>query len=88
MIDLFENEVNMKNEDGNAPIHYACMRGDLQTIKLLHSKGAHMHVKNCANLTPLLLAIYSSHYFVVHYLLSIESVLDSINSDYELYRVL
>lgn len=36
MIDLFENEINMKNEDGNTPLHYACMRGNLPIVKLLH----------------------------------------------------
>ena len=76
MIDLFENEVNMKNEDGNSPLHYACMRGNLEVVKLLHIKGANMTIKNLSNLTPLHLAIYHSHYFIVHYLLSIEQVLE------------
>lgn len=46
-----------------------------------------MALKNKASLTPLLLAIYNSHFFVVHYLLSIEQVIDSINTSAELYRL-
>eukprot|EP00347_Sterkiella_histriomuscorum_P013527 403364372 len=88
IIDLYENEVNMRNEDGNTPLAYACLRGNLQIVKLLHGKGAIMNQKNQANLTPLMLAIYNSHFFVVHYLLGIESVVESVNSSFDLYRVL
>ena len=43
IIDLYENEVNMRNEDGNLPLSYACLRGNLEIVKLLHSKGAIMN---------------------------------------------
>lgn len=36
IIDLFENEVNMRNEDGNTPLSYACLRGNLEIVKILH----------------------------------------------------
>ena len=42
IIDLYENEVIMRNEDGNTPLAYACMKGNLEIVKLLHSKGAHL----------------------------------------------
>ena len=72
-ITIFDlEEVNMRNEDGNTPLSYACIRGNLDLVKLLHSKGANLSHKNAAGLTPLLLAIYHTQYFVVHYLLSIE----------------
>jgi ankyrin repeat protein len=88
MIELFENEINMKNEDGNTPLHYACIRGNLEIVKLLHSKGALVSERNTDYLTPLLLSIYYSHFFVVHYLLSIEIVIDFVSSNlFELYRV-
>jgi ankyrin repeat protein len=25
---LYENEINLKNEDGNTPFHYACLKGN------------------------------------------------------------
>ena len=78
MIDYYENEVNMRNEDGNTPLMYACIRGSLELVQILHSKGAQVTHKNIANLTPLLLSIYYSHYFIVHYLLSLEVVYDSV----------
>ena len=90
MIELFENEINMKNEEGNTPLHYACIRGNLEVVKLLNSKGAQMSERNTAFLTPLMLSIYYSHFFVVHYLLSIEQVVDFVTNAtiIELYRVL
>jgi ankyrin repeat protein len=70
---LFElDDVNLKNEDGNTPLSYACIKGNLDLVKLLHYKGANMSHRNTANLTPLLLSIYYQHYFIVHYLLSVE----------------
>jgi ankyrin repeat protein len=86
---LFElDEVNLKNEDGNTPLSYACLHGNLDLVKLLHSKGAHMSHRNTAGLTPLLLAIYHTHYFVVHYLLSIESVYESVATALDIYKCL
>lgn len=70
---LFDyDEINAKNDDGNTALSYACIRGSLELVKILHKTGANMLHKNNAMLSPLLLAIYHSHYFVVHYLLSIE----------------
>ena len=46
----------MKNEEGNTPLHYACIRGNLEVVKLLNSKGAQMSERNTAFLkmrTPL-----------------------------------
>lgn len=80
IIDMYENEVNMRNEDGNTPLAYACLRGNLEVVRLLHQRGAIMNGKNQAGLSPLLLGIYNCHYFVVHYLLGIESVVESVLS--------
>lgn len=81
-------ELNLRNEDGNTPLSYACIKGNLDLVKLLHSRGSIMTHKNIAGLTPLLLAIYHSHYFVVHYLLSLEVVYESVSTAIELYRCL
>ena len=29
ILHLFENELNLKNEKGNTPLHHACLKGDL-----------------------------------------------------------
>jgi ankyrin repeat protein len=88
-IPLFELEdINIRNEDGNTPLSYACIKGNLDLVKLLHSKGASMVHKNLAGLSPLILAIYQSHYFIVHYLLSIEQVYESVSTALELYKCL
>ena len=56
---LYETEeINLKNEDGNTPLSYACIRGNLELVKILHAKGALMTHRNSAGLSPLLLSIY------------------------------
>jgi hypothetical protein len=39
-------------------LSYACLRGNLELVKLLHYKGALMAHRNTAGLSPLLLSIY------------------------------
>jgi len=34
---LFENEINSKNEEKNTPMHYACLKGNLDIIDLLQT---------------------------------------------------
>ena len=44
--------------------------------------------RNSAGLTPLLLSIYHQQYFLVHYLLSIESVFESVQTALDLFKCL
>jgi hypothetical protein len=86
---LYElEEINLKNEDGNTSLTYACLKGNLEIVKLLHFKGASMTHKNSAGLTPLLLSIYHQHFFIVHYLLSVETVFESIQTALDLFKCL
>jgi hypothetical protein len=75
VISIFENDLNVQNIDNNTPLHYACLRGNLKVVKLLHNKNADMTIKNKQGLTPLMTAIHNQHYFVVHYLLSLEQIM-------------
>lgn len=100
---MFENEINNKNEQGNTPFHLACLLGNLDLVQALLvgkyqsklSSKSVLRVKtslemcaiNKAGLMPIHLAIARSHFFIVHYLLSYESVLASLlKSKFELYR--
>ena len=78
---LYENEVNAKNERGNTPFHYACLKGNLDIVIILMRRAGKttgqskappidLIAENKAGLLPLHLAIARSHYFVVHFLLS------------------
>ena len=79
---LYENELNAKNERGNTPFHYACLKGNLEIVMILlkragkGSKAPPIDIvaENKAGLLPLHLAIARSHFFVVHFLLSQEVV--------------
>jgi ankyrin repeat protein len=99
---LFENEINNKNEQGNTPFHFACMLGNLDLVQALlvgryQSKlsksilrvksNVEMCPVNKAGLMPIHLAIARSHFFIVHYLLSYETILTTLlRSKFELYR--
>lgn len=102
---MFENEINNKNEQGNTPIHIACLLGSLDLVQALvvgrhQSKlttksvmraksNVEMTAVNKAGFMPIQLAIARSHFFIVHYLLSFESVLNSLlKNKLELYRCL
>jgi hypothetical protein len=86
VLHLYENEVNAKNERGNTPFHYACLKGNLDIVMLFMQKPMKsvgqvrasqidLIAENKAELMPLHLAIARSHYFVVHFLLSQELVI-------------
>ena len=32
---MFENEINTKNDQGNTPLHFACLTGNLEIVKIL-----------------------------------------------------
>ena len=34
---MFENEINTKNDQGNTPFHFACLTGNLEIVKILLS---------------------------------------------------
>ena len=46
------------NSDGRTPLHMACSMGHLDTVKLLVSRGASVHVKDNFHHTPLHNAVY------------------------------
>ena len=66
----------------------ACIKGNIDLVKLFHQNGASCVERNDDRLTPLLLAIYYKHYFVVHFLMSVEEVIDQIMKSVELLKVL
>ena len=99
ILHLYENEINAKNERGNTPFHYACLKGNLEMVSIfmrrpgkavgqVKAQPIDLVAENKAGLLPLHLAIARSHYFVVHFLLSQEVVLQHIQSHnlFEIYQ--
>ncbi len=39
VLHLYENEVNAKNERGNTPFHYACLKGNIEIVMLFMRKA-------------------------------------------------
>ena len=46
-------DVNLKNNEGNTPLHWAAGQGELEIVKILISNGADINAKGKSNWTPL-----------------------------------
>ena len=52
--------VNLQQQDGSAPIHYASRQGHVACLDLLQSKGAKLDAKRYDGITPLMCAAQSN----------------------------
>ncbi|XP_022092053.1 ankyrin repeat domain-containing protein 11-like [Acanthaster planci] len=64
-----KNKANKRNERGEAPLHLACIRGDVQATKNLIKQGAEVNVQDFAGWTPLHEACNHGYYEIVKLLL-------------------
>ncbi|EMR71531.1 putative ankyrin repeat containing protein yar1 protein [Eutypa lata UCREL1] len=62
--------INARNSFGNTALHWACLGGHLDVVKLLLSRGALPATANDKDQIPLDLAAFNSHMHVVDYFLS------------------
>lgn len=60
----------MQNSFGNTALHWACLGGHLDVVKLLLSRGASPTAANDKDQIPLDLAAFNNHMNVVEYFLS------------------
>lgn len=61
--------VNVKNENGWTPLHWATRNGHADAVRVLLDKGAHMNAKNNCGSTPLHLASHLGRVEVAYVLL-------------------
>lgn len=62
---------SMVNDDGNTPLHIACMFGNLQGVKFFIQKEGNVEIKNAFGQTPILLAAQEGHSSIVSFLMTI-----------------
>ncbi|KAI0835179.1 ankyrin [Hypoxylon sp. FL0890] len=62
--------INWRNSFGNTALHWACLGGHLDVVKLLLSRGASPTAANDKDQIPLDLAAFNNHMNVVEYFLS------------------
>lgn len=73
--------INASNAFGNAALHWACLGGHLDTVKLLLSRGASPTVANDKDQIPLDLAAFNNHMHVVEYFLSQTKDIETENAE-------
>ncbi|KAI1813776.1 ankyrin [Poronia punctata] len=62
--------IDAQNSFGNTALHWACLGGHLDIVKLLLSRGASPAIANDKDQIPLDLAAFNNHMHVVDYFLS------------------
>ncbi|KAI0599286.1 ankyrin repeat-containing domain protein [Biscogniauxia sp. FL1348] len=62
--------INVQNMFGNTALHWACLGGHLDVVKLLLSRGASPAAANDKDQIPLDLAAFNNHMHVVEFFLS------------------
>ncbi|KAI1819003.1 ankyrin [Xylaria intraflava] len=62
--------IDVQNSFGNSALHWACLRGHLDIVKLLLSRGASPTLANEKDQIPLDLAAFNNHMHVVDYFLA------------------
>ncbi|KAI1469871.1 ankyrin [Daldinia caldariorum] len=72
--------INVQNAFGNTALHWACLGGHLDVVKLLLSRGASPTAANDKDQIPLDLAAFNSHMHVVDYFLSQSKDLEGDNA--------
>ncbi|KAI8959075.1 ankyrin [Daldinia sp. FL1419] len=72
--------INFQNAFGNTALHWACLGGHLDIIKLLLSRGASPTAANDKDQIPLDLAAFNNHMHVVDYFLAQSKDLEGDNA--------
>lgn len=50
---VLQQTLDRQNAEGNTPLHWACVAGQLETVKLLRTAGATVAIENNAERTPI-----------------------------------
>ncbi|KAI0017175.1 ankyrin [Xylariomycetidae sp. FL0641] len=72
--------IDMQNAFGNTALHWACLGGHLDIVKLLLSRGASPALANDKDQIPLDLAAFNNHMHVVEHFLSQSKDLEGDNA--------
>jgi hypothetical protein len=73
--------VNVKNVNGNTPLHYAVRNGHVEITRLLLENGAEVNVKSVGGFTPLHWAAWNGHVDILHLLVENGADLEVQNND-------
>ena len=74
--------MNLKDKYNQTPLHYACMKGYVDIVKILIEKNADLNVKNKYNNTPLHIACMRGYVDIVKLLIKNKVIVNYIIYNY------
>jgi ankyrin repeat protein len=72
--------IDLQNSFGNTALHWACLGGHLDIVKLLLSRGASPAIANDKDQIPLDLAAFNNHMHIVDYFLATSKDMEGDNA--------
>ena len=70
----FSLDLNIKDEKGNASIHYAAANGDFELVRFLQENMAEMDIVNKDGMTPLALAAHNGYADIVRFIAKLPGI--------------
>ena len=64
--------INQRDNIGNTALHFACLNGLIEIVRILHRAGADMQIKNNNQESPLDLAIDQKHEAIIDFFKSLQ----------------
>ncbi|KAI1263534.1 ankyrin [Xylariaceae sp. FL1019] len=77
----YQKHIDVQNAFGNSALHWACLGGHLDVVKLLLSRGASPTIANDKDQIPLDLAAFNNHMHVVDHFLAQSKDLEGDNAE-------
>jgi ankyrin repeat protein len=73
--------IHAKNKNGDIPIHFAAITGNLEMVKFLHSLGSDINQKNYESACNILYCVGNSYYDMFKYFVNFKCNLDVIDQE-------
>jgi len=85
-IDSSQVNINYMRPPGTAPLHQACMTGNLEIVELLIKSGANIYLRDHRELSPLQIANIYGHFEIAEFLIRMGSPVVDIKDGFQIEK--
>ena len=86
VVDDSQVNINYMRPPGSAPLHQACVLGNLEIVELLVKNGANIHMRDHKDLSPLQIANLNGHFEIAEFLIRMGSPIVDIKDGFQVDR--